>query len=131
MTLTVTLWNDARRAYACELIAKAPAGHVVTIGERPRTSGQNKRFHAMLADLERLDPLGRGYDARAYQALALAANGHQPETIVSLDGELIVLGFKSSRLTVSQMSDVIEWLFWLGAQHGVAWSNETKEQADG
>jgi hypothetical protein len=129
VTLTVTLWNDARRAYARELIDRAPAGYVVTIGEPRRTSAQNRRFHAMVADLERLDPLGRRYTDRAYQALAMAANGHEPETIVGLDGELIVLGFKSSRLTVAQMSDIIEWLFWFGAQHGVVWSNEAKESA--
>jgi hypothetical protein len=49
------------------------------------------------------------------------AAGCKPDWERSLDGEsMVCVGYKSSRLSKADMSDVIEAINWYAAQHGVA-----------
>lgn len=48
---------------------------------------------------------------------------------MGLDGEPFPVGFSSSKLTKKQMSDLIELIYWYGAQHNVRFTDECDGQA--
>lgn len=119
MTQTVILRGDAQRTLAKRLIDAAPVDAVVTVKEGKRTVDQNAKFHAMLSDVSRAKPEGRCHTPEVWKALFLHAAGHAVQFEVGLNGQPFPIGFRSSRLTKVQMSDVIETIYEYGARHGV------------
>ena len=51
------------------------------------------------------------------------ACGWECQFLEGLDGRPFPQGFRSSHLTKSQMSNLIEWLLAFGAEHGVRWTH--------
>ncbi|WP_185999967.1 recombination protein NinB [Novosphingobium lindaniclasticum] len=87
-------------------------------------------LHAMLSDISRAKPMGRNLKPEIWKCLFLDAMGHQANWVLSLDGDGVVnTGFRSSRLTVAEMSDMIESLYAFGAEHGVEWSEPAERHA--
>jgi hypothetical protein len=108
---------------AKELIDKAPHGAVVNIRPATRTSDQNAKMHAMLSDIARAKPDGREMTTDQWKAAFMDACGFKPTFIPSLEGDsFLCLGFKSSRLTKAEFSDLIECIYEFGARKGVEWS---------
>lgn len=127
---TIRLLGDTQRALAKRLIDAAPRESVVNIREATRTSDQNAKMWAMLSDIARAKPEGRDYSTDVWKALAMAMCGHQVRFEPALDGDGVVpIGFRSSRLTKDEMSDVIEALYAYGAEHDVQWSDEPRKDA--
>jgi hypothetical protein len=122
MTHTVILAGDAQRTRAKQLVDKAPAGFVVTIREPRRTGEQNDLMWALLSDVSRAMPEGRRHTPDVWKALFMHALGYEQQFQMGLDGNPFSLGFRSSKLTRRQMSDLIELVYSYGAQHGVRWS---------
>ena len=120
---TVILAGDSQRHLAAELIQRAPSGAVVNIREATRTLDQNAKMHAMLSDVARAKPMGRSHTADVWKAIFMNACGHQVQFVEGLEGEPFPIGFRSSRLTKRQMSDLIEYMLWFGTEHGVVWSD--------
>ena len=55
--------------------------------------------------------------------------GWEVQFLPGLDGRPFPHGFRSSKMTVGQMSDLIEFIYAFGSEHGVEWSEpETDEQ---
>lgn len=122
---TVILRSEASRDLACSYALKAPAGSVMTVKPPRRTLPQNDRFWAMVSDISRAKPEGRVYPPETWRALLMAEAGFKPLFEPSLDGMGVVpVGYKSSRLTKAEFSDLIEAAFAYGAMHGVKWSHE-------
>ena len=42
---------------------------------------------------------------------------------------LIVLGAETRRARKSVLNAIIEWMYWMGAQHGVKWTHEAAKVA--
>lgn len=124
MAQTVILAGGTQRSVAKSLIDRAPQYAVVTIREANRTTDQNAKFWAMLSDLSRARPEGRKHTPEVWKALVMHACGHAVQFEIGLSGEPFPLGFRSSKLTVAQMADLIEWIYAYGAEHGVQWSDE-------
>lgn len=123
MSQTIRLHGDVQRHRAKLLIDQAPAGAVVKVSPPVRTSEQNARMWAMLSDVARAKPEGRALPAETWKALFMSECGHQPLFEPALDGRGVVhVGFRSSRLRVAEMSDLIEAIYVYGAEHGVEWS---------
>lgn len=117
------------RQSAHALIDAAPQGSVVTVRQPTRTDAQNRRLWALLSDIALAKPQGRKMSPDAWKCLFLAACGHKCLFEPSLDGEGVVpLGFKSSRLSVAEMADVLECIQAFGDEHGVRWT-EPQERA--
>jgi hypothetical protein len=76
----------------------------------------------MLTDVSVSKPEGRSLTPEAWKALAMHACGYEVQFLNGLNGEPFPVGFRSSRLTVSQMSELIEFLYAYGAKHGVKWT---------
>jgi len=122
MSQTVILRTALQRNLAHTLIDAAPEGAVVTVKEATRNADQNAKMWAMLSDVSRAKPEGRCHTPDVWKALMMKACGHAVQFALGIDGEPFPVGFRSSRLTKSQMSDMIEFIYAYGAEHQVKWS---------
>lgn len=129
MSQTVILHGATRRQMAKRLIDQAPTGAVVEIKPARRSSEQNAKMWAMLSDISRAKPQGRDMPPELWKCLFMAACGHQVRFEPSLDGQGVVpLGFRSSRLSKDQMSELIECITAYAAEHGVPLGDELREE---
>jgi len=117
---TVILNTKADRSRAQALVFAAPERAVVNIREESRTNDQNAKLWAMLSDISRAKPEGRNLPTDVWKCIFMHACGHQCQFQPSLDGKGVVpLGFKSSRLTKAEFSDLIECIVAYAAEHDV------------
>lgn len=125
MAQTVILRGLEQRALACGLIKAAPVDAVVTIKEAARTLDQNAKCWAMLSDVARAKPEGRVMTAEMWKSAFMNALGHEILWQPGIDnGPPFPAGFRSSRLSKSQMADLITFVSEYGDRHGVKWSDE-------
>ena len=130
MAQTVILAGDRQRRFAKTLIDRAPQDAVLTIREATRTNDQNARLWAMLSDVSRAKPEGRMWPPETWKCAFMHALGHQVKFCEGLDGTgPFPLGFRSSRLTKKQMSDLIECIFEYSSRHSVVWTEPEREAA--
>lgn len=130
MAQTIILHGQSQRRHAHELIERAPAGAIVTVREAKRTIDQNAKFWAMLSDISRAMPDGRRHTPEVWKALFMHACGHAVQFEMGLNGQPFPVGFRSSRMTKAEMSDLIETVYAYGAEKGVVWTEpEAQERA--
>ena len=116
---TVILSNGWKRKEAKRIIDAAPYGHIVSVRPPTRSIAQNARLWAMLSDISRAKPDGRSMTPDLWKAVFLQALGHEQQFLMGLDGNPFPMGFRSSKLSKEQMSDLIEYIQAYAAQHGV------------
>lgn len=117
------LVNDRVRMNAVEAVRSAPEGFTVTIAPRNRSLDQNARMWAMLSDVSRASPEGRKWTPETWKAAFMHFLGHQVQFCEGLDNSgPFPLGFRSSKLSVRQMADLITCITEYGDRHGVKWS---------
>ena len=121
---TVILRGDVQRHLAKQLIDKAPVDAVVNVREAKRTLDQNAKMWAMLSDISRAKPGGICYTTDEWKSVFMSACGHEVQFLQGVDGKPFPAGFRTSQLTVAQMRELIEYLYWYGAEHGIRWSDE-------
>jgi hypothetical protein len=126
---TLILGSVSARKEAERLVWIAPNGSVLNVREARRTLEQNDKLWAMLSDVSRAMPGGRRLTADVWKAVFMNACGHAVQFETGLSGEPFPIGFRSSRLSKSQMSDLIEFILAWGTENGVQWSNEKDEAA--
>lgn len=122
---TIILASPRQRSLAHDLIDKAPDGGVVSISAPRRSLEANAKFWAMLSDISRAKPQGRAMTPERWKAVFLQSFGHAMQFEQDLEGRMFPIGHSSSRLTKGEMSDLIEFMYAYGAQHGVRWSDPT------
>lgn len=127
MSQTIILRGAMQREFAKLLIDKAPADAVVKISEAKRTDDQNAKMWAMLSDISRAKPEGRSHIPEVWKCIFMAALGHETIFETGLDNRPFPIGFRTSKLTKAQMSDLIEFIYAYGAQHNVKWSEKYGE----
>ena len=124
MSYRVALSTPAGRARAAGLVQRAPDTWMVEIRERSRSDEQNKKLWAMLNDVALAKPDGRHHTPDTWKALFMSALGYEQLFEMGLDGRPFPMGFRSSKLTVAQMADLITFIDAWGTQNGVRWSKE-------
>lgn len=130
MSQTIILHGNSHRSFAKQLIDRAPAGAIVTVREATRNADQNAKMWAMLSDVSRAKPEGRHWTPETWKAAFMHVLGHQIQFCEGLDNSgPFPLGFRSSRLTVRQMADLITVIDEYGTRHGVAWTDPAYEVA--
>lgn len=107
---TVRLTSPARREQAHRLIEQAPERATVKITAENRTTAQNSRFWAMLSDISRAKPGGRVMTPERWKAAIMQSFGHAVQFEMDLEGRPFPIGHSSSRLTVEQMTDLMEFM---------------------
>lgn len=119
---TIILRGSAQRQLAKDLIDRAPLDAVVNVKEATRSTDQNALMWALLSDVSRAKPDGRRLTPETWKCLFMHALGHAVRFEAGLNGEPFPIGFRSSRLTKNQMTDLIEFILAWGAENGVDWS---------
>jgi len=126
---TIILRGPSQRAFAASLIAKAPDDAVVEVRPPTRNRDQNARMWAMISDVSRAMPDGRRHTPDVWKCLFMHACGHAVQFEAGLDGAPFPIGFRSSRLTVRQMADLITCIAEYGDRHGVQWTEPERTPA--
>lgn len=120
---TIIIASDRQREIAHKLVDRAPPFAVLNIREATRTGEQSAKMWAMLSDVARARPNGRILKTEGWKAMFMDMIGKQPSWEPNLDGTGVVcIGYKSSRLTKAEMSDLIEQIYSFGADHQIEWS---------
>lgn len=128
MKQTIILVGDRQRAFAKSCIDLAPARSVVTIRESTRSSEQNDKMWAMLSDIASAKPDGRNWTPETWKAAFMQVLGHQVRFCAGIDGTgPFPLGFRSSRLSVKEMADLISCIDEYGTRHKIKWSYRDHE----
>ncbi len=129
MTHRLILNTPFSRERAKALIDKAPDGFIAEVREAKRTTAQNDLMWELLGDISRAKPLGRRHTPDDWKAIAMNACGWECQFIEGLDGRPFPQGFRSSNLTKSQMSVLIEWLLAFGSENEVQWTHDRRDAA--
>lgn len=117
---TVILTNEYRRQQAHRLIELVPNGAVLSIKPARRTNDQNALMWAMLSEISRARPEGRELTPDVWKALFMHSLDHTQRFEEALDGKgMVPVGFRSSKLTKAQFSDLIELIRCYAAERGI------------
>lgn len=116
---TVILTNEYRRQQAHRLIELVPNGAVLSIKPARRTNDQNALMWAMLSEISRARPEGRELTPDVWKMVMMHACGHAVQFEIGLNGQPFPMGFRSSRLSKAQMTDLIEFIMCFAAEKGV------------
>ena len=116
------------RHIAARFVEQAPDGYIVTIREPTRSLDQNARLWAMLTDISKAMPDGRRHTTEDWKAIFMNAAGWEVQFVDGLDGRPFPSGFKSSRMTVRQMADLITFIAAYGDERGVKWSEPNPDE---
>lgn len=122
------LANDIVRKRAIKWIENVPDGTRVIFQEPKRTTEQSDRMWAMLTEVSTQTTLGGvKYTPDDWKCIFMAQLGHETRFLPRLEGGgFVPVGFRSSELSKSEMSDLMELIAAYGAQHGVAFNDERK-----
>jgi hypothetical protein len=121
--VTIKLVGPEQRQRAYDAILRAPAGYVVTVAEATRTLDQNAKLWAMIQDCQRQIPDMRAMDAEDIKLRFMDALGVEMRYLPKLEGPgYFPVGHRSSKLSKSQFSALVELIYATGALHGVRWS---------
>jgi hypothetical protein len=100
----------------------------VSIVGQDRSAEQNKKLHALLADIAaQVEHAGMKWDVTIWKRLCTAAwlreRGASIQMIPAIDGKGVdVLYEPTSKLSMKKCAELIEWVTAFGAEHGVKWS---------
>ncbi len=108
-----------KRTLAHNILDAAPDGAVMNIRPATRSNKQNALLWSLLSTVSRAKPGGRTHTPDVWKALFMSACGHAVQFEVGLDGAPFPLGFRSSRMTKDQMTDLIEFILQYCAEKGI------------
>lgn len=118
MTSTTILRGN--RGFAHRLVDSAPEGSVMEIKPPRRTLDQNAKLWATLTEISAAKPEGRHLTPDVWKSLFMHALDHAQRFEMALDGKgMVPVGFRSSRLTKEQMSDLFLVIEEYAARHGI------------
>jgi len=114
-------------------IRKAPRGTRLLFHAPKRTTEQSDKMWAMLTEVaEQVKWHGMRLSSDDWKLIFLDGLTREMRIVPNLDGTGFVnLGRSSSKLSVAEMSDLIELIYAFGAQHGVRFNDplDMKEAA--
>lgn len=108
------------REFAHRMVDAAPEGSVMTVAKPRRTSDQNARMWALLSRISAAKPEGRELTPDVWKSLFLHSLDHAQRFELALDGKgMVPVGFRSSKLTKEQFSDLFLVIEEYAARHGI------------
>lgn len=113
------------------------AGHQFSVKAGPitRSLEQNAKLHSCLADISKqVEWHGQRFSTTTWKRLCVAAwlreSGESPELVPALDGNgFDVIYEKTSKLSLTQCSSLIEWVIAFGTERGVSFEVDHELQA--
>jgi hypothetical protein len=118
LSRTITAKNRAELVRAVEL---APIGAYFQLIDAPRTLAQNRLMWRLLTCIaNQIEHCGEYWTADDWKCAFLKAMGKKLRFMPALDGAgVVAIGYSSSKLSKSEMSDMVELISSYGAEHGV------------
>jgi len=104
--------------------------------DRRRTLNQNRKMWPMLADFSRHVPWRhtkggkwvRGMiPPQAWKAILTAGFERETEMAEGIDGGVVMIGASTSNYGVRRFAEFIEYLYAIGSDKGVEWSEPSKQ----
>ncbi len=130
-TVTLHTWPQASEVLAkaaAWIKRRAEAGKPVklTLEEERRTSPQNRHMWAALSDVSRqVDWYGQRLTPEDWKHVFSAAL-YKQRSVPGIDGGFVVLGMPTSKMSVSQMGDLLTLILAFGAERGIVWSKDAQ-----
>lgn len=113
------------RENAAHAVMTAPDGWVVEVKPRTRSIAQNSRMWAMLTDISRqVDWYGQKLAPDEWKDVFTAALKRQ-NVVPGVDGGFVVIGARTSKMTIREMGDLMELMSAFGAERGVQFTEES------
>lgn len=105
------------------MLCEAPDGYIVDIREPTRSLQSNAAMWASLADVaEQVVWHGRKLDSESWKHI-FSSSLKKIDVVPNLEGTgFVALGLSTSKMTIREMSDMIELIHAFGAEHGVRFS---------
>lgn len=116
-------------AEACQYLQHDQAVRVTVEPIEPtRTIEQNAKMWAVLGDVARqvdwhVDGKLQKISAEDWKDILTAGLKKTQRIAAGIEGGFVMLGQRTSRMRIADMSELIEFAVYFGAQHGVVWSN--------
>lgn len=114
------LVHDTARRMALKAVQEAPDGFVVEIKARTRSLSQNALLHALLDDLSaQIEWYGQKLGREDWKRMC-AASLQGVRVVPGIDaGTFVPIGMRTRDMTTGEMNEMIEFIYALGAKHGV------------
>jgi hypothetical protein len=127
---TFILVNPAVRQNAIRAIAEAPDGYEVRIRERSRSLEQNAAMWAALTDIsEQVVWHGQKLTPEDWKHVLTAGLKREQRVAPGIGGGFVVLGQSTRKMTKSEFSELLEFCYAFGAEHGVTFELSQSETA--
>jgi hypothetical protein len=102
------LVHKQARDRACDAIRSAPDGYIVRVSEPTRSLEQNAALWGKLEEVsERVEWYGQNLAPEDWKHIFTAAL-RKSRVVPGIDGGFVVLGQSTSKMTKSEMSDLLE-----------------------
>lgn len=103
-----------------------------------RSNNQNRKMWAMLNDIARqltwpINGVRDYITPEDWKDLITAGLAKHQRIAQGVEGGVVMLGSRTSRMTKAELAELIEYIYWFGADKGVAWDEASQyinEQAD-
>lgn len=117
----ITLRSELDRSKVMGWLRGAAYGFRIEVREPKRSDLQNDRLWAMLGAIAKQGTInGKRYDSDAWKCVFMKAIGKESMFLPTLDGEsFFPTGFRSSQLSVREMSDLQTFMEVWAAENGV------------
>lgn len=124
------LTSRTARQLAASFCLEAPDGMVVSFKEPSRSLEQNALMWGKLADVSaQVDWYGKKLTAEDWKTV-FTASLRNTRVVPTIDGDgFVPLGMSTSKMSVKEMTALIDLIDAFGAQHGVTFADEEKKIA--
>lgn len=119
------LAHDEARRRAIVAVSEAPAGYVVTVKEATRNSEQNALLWVLLTafSAQLVWPVNGQMvklEAEEWKCILSAAYKREAQRVaMGIDGGMVMLGRRTSKMGKRQFAEFIEFIFSVAADRGV------------
>ena len=105
--------------------------YIVTVTEPKRSMVQNALMWVLLGELaEQVSWHGQKLTAENWKDMCTAALKRQ-QVVPGIDGGFVVLGTSTRKMTKLEMSELIDFIYQFGAEHGVEFGEQRIEETSG
>ena len=92
-----------------------------------RSLDQNAKLWACLSDISRqvewpVDGKSQLLEPEEWKEILTAGLKKSQRVAAGVEGGFVMIGTRTSRMTVAEMAELIEFIQWFGAERGVQWS---------
>lgn len=129
MKQVFNLVHATARQRAAQAVMHAPEGFRVEIRERTRSLDQNALMWELLTELSNqlqwpINGKAETLTPEEWKDILSAGLSQENRIAMGIRGGFVMLGKRTSKMTVKQMTELIELIYAFGVEHGVTFENK-------